>query len=166
MSSDLYYDDSRLRQMFADLELKNRRKALRGAMQTAARKVRKVTVSLVKSEIQSKSKGLQRSVRAIVYKRKALGFRITVGEDRRRNKGYHRNRYGKEKPILRWADTGTASRKTYGRGRKPYSTGTLKQYGFISRTRSSVAGSVETDMKNALIESTKKIAQKYGSSFS
>lgn len=158
--SGIYYDDSELRGLYAELEPKERRKALKGAMRQAAGKVRRAMVDLVKGDLKSSNRrGMSRCVRALVYKRKALGFRVTVGEDRGRNKGFYQNRRGMLKPVLRWADTGTAERVTRGKGRK---RGRMPAYGFVERTRMSQMDRVSMDIEQALVDQVRKVAERHG----
>ena len=184
----IYYDDSELRKMFAELSEKERRKALRGAFRRAANKVRRVALENLHKSIAG-DKELDRGVRTIVYRRKAAGFRVTVGTKRASRKtgkgerGFYtsRKRRGKPgvsgKPVLLWAEDGTAQRFTRGkrlgfaarlvRGRKRSQygkgrpTGAMKRYGFMDRTRNQVRDSVTEDLKNEVINNVIRVARKH-----
>jgi len=120
------YDDSQLRRLFAELDEKQRVKALRGAFRSQARIFRKAAIATLRSK-QNKSgttfhssEALEKGVRQIVYK-KTLGFRVTVGTQVRIKKtsqgkkrtyiGFHSTSRGKDLPILIWAEEGTEERR-------------------------------------------------------
>ena len=192
---EIYYDDSELRKMFAELSEKERRKALRGAFRRAANKVRRVALENLHRSIAG-DKELDRGVRTIVYRRKAAGFRVTVGTKRDRKRmsgqkkrtrkqenarGYYTSRKRRDKagvtgkPVLIWAEDGTAQRYTKGsffsrltkkglrncRG-KGRPTGAMKRYGFMARTRNQVHDSVTEDLKNEVINNVIRVARKHG----
>jgi hypothetical protein len=173
------YDDSRLQQLFAELEPKRRLQAMRGAFRKEADRVRKVAVNNLRSSGLRSSKELEKGIRRVVSKKKA-GFRVTVGT-KRANKagkgeaGFHTNRRGLKKPILIWAEDGTKERKTKNGGgilgfftrraarkRRAHRTGKMKRYGFMSRTLEGERESVTNNVRNNVVESIKKISEKYG----
>lgn len=173
------YDDSRLQQLFAELEPKRRLQALRGAFRKEADRVRKVAINNLRSSGLKSSKDLEKGIRKAVFK-KAAGFRVTVGT-KRANKagkgeaGFHTNRRGLKKPILIWAEEGTKERKTKnGRGvlgfftrraarkRSAHRTGKMKRYGFMSRTLEGTRESVTNNVQNNVVDSIRKISEKYG----
>ena len=177
----LDYDDSRLQQLFAELEPKRRLQALRGAFRKEADRVRKVAINNLRGSGLRSSKELEKGIRRIVNKnKKKAGFRVTVGT-KRANKagkgeaGFHTNRRGLKKPILIWAEDGTQERKTKNGGgilgfftrraarkRRAHRTGKMKRYGFMSRTLEGTRESVTNNVRNNVVESIKKIAEKYG----
>lgn len=176
-SSPLTYDDSGLQGLFEDLAPKQRVKALRGAFRREANRVRRVAIGNLHESIGG-DKELDKGVRAIVFRRKA-GFRVTIGTKRANKKGkgergYYisRKRRGKPyatgKPVLIWAEEGTAWRRTRGRGflkrRGGHSTGRMKRYGFMRRTLSEVRGSVTGTLHKEIIDQLKKAAKKNGCS--
>lgn len=176
-SSPLTYDDSGLQGLFEDLAPKQRVKALRGAFRREANRVRRAAINNLHGSIGG-DKELDKGVRAIVFRRKA-GFRVTIGTRRANKKGkgergYYisRKRRGKPyaagKPVLIWAEEGTAWRRTRGRGflkrRGGHSTGRMKRYGFMRKTLSEVRGSVTGTLHKEIIDQLKKAAKKNGCS--
>lgn len=176
-SSPLTYDDSGLQGLFEDLAPKQRVKALRGAFRREANRVRRAAIGNLHESIGG-DKELDKGVRAIVFRRKA-GFRVTIGTKRANKKGkgergYYisRKRRGKPyatgKPVLIWAEEGTAWRRTRGRGflkrRGGHSTGRMKRYGFMRKTLSEVRGSVTGTLHKEIIDQLKKAAKKNGCS--
>lgn len=80
MSSDIYYDDSELQELFRDLEPKMRMKAFRAGFMRAARKVRnRAVLNLRESGIKSNSR-LERKIRASMLRRGGAGFKVTKGQ--------------------------------------------------------------------------------------
>lgn len=156
------YDDSNLQRLFEELEPKRRLQALKGAYRKEAGKVRKMAVNNLRSTGVHTSKGLEKGVRALVFKKK-VGFRVTVGE-RYANKngkgeaGFHTNRQGLKKPVLRWMDTGTKDRRT----KKGARRGRMKRYGFIAKTTDDVRDTVTGDLRGEIVNSILRVAKKYG----
>lgn len=182
MARDFYYDDSQLQKLFAELEPKRRAQAFRGAFKRAADTVRKTAISNLRSKIHS-NKDLERGVRSIVYKKKAAGFRVTVGTEKANKKGkgeagYYLNKQNRKKaekgkkprklPVLIWAEDGTDSRKTktktkvFRRSRKGHPTGRMKRYGFMAKARNQVEGSITATLHDEIRASVVRIAKKYG----
>lgn len=174
MSATLDYDDGNLQQLFADLEPKRRIQALKGGFRKEANKVRKTAVNNLRGSLHS-NKDLEKGVRAIVFKRKA-GFRVTVGtkranKDGKGEAGYHTNRQGLKKPILIWAEMGTAERKTKpkqgtrrraARLRSSHKTGRMRKYGYMEQTLNDVRDTVTADIHEMVTESVERVAKKYG----
>lgn len=169
MAVDFEYDDTNLQHMFEAIQPKQRLKALRGAFRREANKFRRKAIKNLRSSIRS-DRDLERGVRAIVFKR-AAGFRVTVGpKQANRNgkggRGFHQNQRGLKKPVLIWAEAGTEQRQTksriFWRKRKGHSTGRMKRYGFMAKTRDEISGSITESLRNEVINSIKKEAKKYG----
>lgn len=171
MADTMNYDDANLRQLFVEMEPKRRLQALKGAFRREANKVRKTAINNLRGSIRT-DRDLTNGVRAIVFK-KAAGFRVTIGTKRAgkaggKSYGYHTNRQGLKKPVLIWAEEGTELRRTktktkvYTRARKGHSTGRMKRYGFMRKTRDDVRDSVTNDLHNEVINNVEKIAKKYG----
>lgn len=162
------YDDSNLQRLFAEMEPKRRLQALKGGFRREAAKVRKTAVNNLRSSGIKTSRDLERGIRAVVFKRSA-GFRVTVGT--KGNSGYHTNRQGLKKPILLWAEMGTAERRTKpkqgtrrraSRLRSAHRTGQMKRYGFMAQTLGDVRDTVTNDLHEMVRENIVKVAQKYG----
>lgn len=167
----LQYDDSNLERLFTAMEPKRRLKALKGAFRREANRVRKTAVNNLRGSIRS-DKDLENGVRALVFKRKA-GFRVTIGtrkasKNGNGERGMHLNRRGLKKPVLIWAEGGTADRRTksktriFKRSRKGHSTGRMRRYGFMAKTLTQVRDSVTDDLHKEVINSITKEAKKYG----
>ncbi len=172
MSQSISYDDENLQRLFAEMEPKRRLQALRGGIRKEANWVRNVAINNLRGSIKS-SKDLEKGVRAIVFKSKA-GFRVTVGtkaanKSGKGEAGFHTNWQGLKKPVLMWAEDGTKERKTKSSGgrrakrkRAAHSTGQMKRYGFMRRTRDSVRGSLTENMRRMVVENVQKVAERYG----
>lgn len=158
--------------MFAELDPKARRQALKSGLRREANAVlRTARRNIRTSGLRSRKdqKGLERGARCHIYKSVA-GFKVTVSGDKKTGRGMHRNRYGDLKPVLMWAEDGTASRRTKSRlslsrrrRRKAHPTGAMPRYGFMARTRQQTMPGLEKDMKEMLRDSVAKTARKYGS---
>lgn len=174
MARTIDYDDKNLQRLFAELEPKRRLQAIKGGFRREANQVRKTAINNLRSSIQS-NKDLEKGVRAIAFKRKA-GFRVTVGTKRagkngKGEAGFHTNRQGLKKPVLIWAEEGTAERKTKpkqgtrrraARLRASHRTGRMKRYGFMAQTLSSVRDTVTADIQKMVTENVEQVAKKYG----
>lgn len=167
----LNYDDANLQRLFAEMDAKQRLKALKGAFRKEANRVRETALNNLRGSIRT-DKDMEKGVRAIVFKQKA-GFRVTIGTKRAtkaggKEYGFHKNRQGLKKPILIWAEEGTEERRTksktriFVRSRKGHPTGRMKRYGFMRQTRDEVADSVNDSLHNEIVTSVTKIAEKYG----
>ncbi|MBD5370468.1 MAG: hypothetical protein HDR80_04870 [Bacteroides sp.] len=175
--STLIYDDSNLLRLWEELDPKVRLRALRGAFRREASKVRREAIGQIRTSIRS-SRQLEKGVRAMVFKKKAAGFRVTVGTKRANRRtgkgarGYHRNRRGQEIPILVWADAGTVERTARKRHRVPLRTpdrwattrnrGRMRTYGFMRQTLDRTRGQVTEDLRRELADNIIKTAKKYG----
>lgn len=172
----LEYDDRNLQQLFVELEPKRRLQAIKGAYRKEANRVKKVAINNLRSSGLRSSKDMEKGIRAIVFKKKA-GFRVTVGTKKANKKGkgeygYHTNRQGLKKPVLIWAELGTAERQTKASGglffrraarkRKSHRTGRMKRYGFMAQTKASVSSEVTENIRKNIVESVHKVSQKYG----
>ena len=174
MARTIDYNDENLQRLFAELEPKRRLQAIKGGFRKEANQVRKTAINNLRSSIQS-NKDLEKGVRAIVFKRKA-GFRVTVGTKRagkngKGEAGFHTNRQGLKKPVLIWAEEGTAERKTKpkqgtrrraARLRASHRTGRMKRYGFMAQTLTSVRDTVTNNIHEMVAENVQKVAEKYG----
>lgn len=174
MARTIDYNDENLQRLFAELEPKRRLQAIKGGFRREANQVRKTAINNLRSSIQS-NKDLEKGVRAIVFKRKA-GFRVTVGTKRagkngKGEAGFHTNRQGLKKPVLIWAEEGTAERKTKpkqgtrrraARLRASHRTGRMKRYGFMAQTLTGVRDTVTANIHKMVTENVEQVAKKYG----
>lgn len=173
MAATIQYDDEDLQRLFAEMDIKKRLKALKGAFRRGANRVRKTALNNLRGSIRT-DKDLERGVRAVVFKRKA-GFRVTIGTKKAgktgKEYGFHINRRGLKKPVLIWAEAGTKWRRTKSKQRfkangKWRTAGThrgfMKRYGFMQKTAADVRDSVTDNLHNEVINSVRKVAKKYG----
>lgn len=176
--ADIQYDDSNLYRLFEQLDYKVRRKALKGAFQRAANKVKRTAIANLRGTGINHAGELSRGIRAVVFKRQA-GFRVTVGTKKGKKggkgeRGMYMTRNQGKKPVLIWVEEGTVSRRVktktrirvkgpgdkwftagYGRGRMPH-------YGFMAKTASQVKGSVTDMLHKEIIDNINRVAKKYG----
>ena len=164
---DFKYDDTNLQKLFGELQPKQRIKAMRGAFRMAGNKVRKAVIDNLRESVNS-NKTLEKGIKVMVWK-KVAGFRVTVGNGKYKSRRYT-GKNSKEVPVLRWLDTGTGVRKTkgssrgFGLSKKGHSTGHLKRYGYMAKTKAQVASSVTGYIQESVIKSIKRTAKKYGCS--
>lgn len=150
--------------LFVAFNQKEQRKELRRAFTQEARRLKKSVAQSI--EVTHLGTGTRqkvaKSVRSRVYPNKCgLGFMLTVKPFH--GKGYHKNRAGKEKPVLMWAEEGTKTRHTrVKRGRRKHSTGVMKAYGFMARTEKREAGTVEQNLFDNYKKNLEKALKKKG----
>lgn len=166
------YDDTQLQKLFTEMDVKHRKRALKGAFRREANQVKRTAINNLRSSLHS-NRDLEKGIRAIVFK-KAAGFRVTIGTKKanrktgKGEKGMHINRQGLKKPVLIWAEGGTEQRKTktktrvFVRKRRGHNTGRMKRYGFMRKTQTDVRDKVTADLRNEIVESVTKTANKYG----
>lgn len=166
------YDDTQLQKLFTEMDVKHRKRALKGAFRREANQVRRTAINNLRSSLHS-NRDLEKGIRAIVFK-KAAGFRVTIGTKKanrktgKGEKGMHINRQGLKKPVLIWAEGGTEQRKTktktrvFAGERRGHNTGRMKRYGFMRKTQTDVRDKVTADLRNEIVESVTKTANKYG----
>lgn len=178
MSTPMTFDIENLEKLFAAMASTQRRKALKRAFRREANRVRKTAVGFLRGALKSNS-DLEKGIRTVVWKRKA-GFRVTIGTKQKSKKsrkeyGFHTNRRGLKKPVLIWAECGTAQREVKsvfkkgfrfssdGKWRTTYrNRGVMKHYGFMSDTLSAERLTVTSNMREEIIKSVKQEAEKYG----
>ncbi len=173
---------------FADvwkaLDAKEQRKAMRGAMRKEANNIKKAAQDAMSASgvgLGRKS-DLRKSIYARVYPNKyGLGFMASVTPHGKR--GIHTNRYGKEKPVAMWLESGVPEKQSVRRvgkrihgwrtitrtGRKGrayersgHSTGKVKGYGFMAKAESQTASGVEDRLFDTLENNINKAARKHG----
>lgn len=141
-------------EMMEVLDVRDQRKAMRSAMRREANKVKKMVGEEITAEglgtSSSTGHNLWKGLRVRVFPQK-YGAGFMVSTKPRGGKGYHKNRWGKEKPVLMWAADGTKMRHTKGKGalhfgRKGHSTGRMPKYDFMAKTEDRAAAMVERDM--------------------
>ena len=154
------------REVFAALDLKDQRKALRGAMRLEANRLKKsATANLRSSGLgQGTRQRLDKGFIVRVFPaRLGAGFLVKVKPYRK--KGYHLNRQGKEKPVLMWAEEGTKQRKTrtrskfFIRQRRGHVTGRMRAYRFLTHAEAG-ATNVEANLFNNFQDNLDKALRK------
>lgn len=173
--------ETAFKQVYALLDRKEQQKAMRGAMRKEANRLKRTAATALKSSGigRGTSEPLDKGVYTRVFPdRYGLGFMVSVKPFRR--KGVHRNRQGKEKPVLMWAEDGTRFRRIgrkissfkgksrfsmrnirhYARGGA--SRGRMKPYNFLKRTEQTEANQVGENLYSALENNINRIAQKKG----
>lgn len=182
MAEQLDFDDSVLRQLVADLEPKRRLRAIRGGIRKEAKRVQKYAILRLKSSGLRVGDNMEKGIRALTFKRRA-GFRVTAkarGANRKGKgeAGMYTNRYGYKKPVLHFAESGTAERKTRGSiglikslliGRKrrkslraAHPTGRMKAYKFMASAIDYMNNTTIENVQILILGELKKAAKKYG----
>lgn len=169
------YHDHKLRRLFAELDVKQRKKALKGAFRREATRVRKTAIQNLRTSGIRTDHDLERGIRSVVF-RDSPGFRVTVGSKKANKKGkgergMHLTRAGLKKPILIWAEGGTSDRWTMpkkgtrrraDRKRERHATGHMRKYGFMEKTLRDVRGSVASDLRSEVKDNIIRTAKRYG----
>lgn len=170
------YDDRNLQQLFAEMDVQQRLKAMKGAFRKEANRVRKIAVNNLRGSGFKTDATLEKGVRAVVFKRTA-GFKVTIAPKRQAKKVQsadakywaHRHKQQKEMGLLLvWAEEGTEMRRTktktrvWKRSRKGHSTGRIKRYGFMRKTRTQVKDTVTNSLHEEVRRTITKIAKKNG----
>jgi hypothetical protein len=175
------YDDTQLQKLFADLEVKERVKALKGGFRREANQVRKTAINNLRSSGINTDTDLEDGIRAVVFTR-AAGFKVTIAPGKKGGKtfGLHETRqylkrptYYRKLPILVFAEGGTEMRRTKSnsgkhtkmwvkRKRAGHNTGRMRAYGFMKQTLRDVRDTVTANLHNEVILSVEKVAKKNG----
>lgn len=162
MTSDEFRTD--ILSLLARLSPREQRKALAGAMRREANRLKKAAQAAVKRSGlgQKNPTRVERGVYSRVYPaRYGAGFLVSV-KPHGAKKGIHRNRYGREKPVLMFAEEGTvernvgrrqghytmqggrfASKKYRTYKRSGHSTGRMRAYHFLAQTEQTEATGIE-----------------------
>lgn len=155
--------------VFQALDLKDQRKAMRSAMRREGNRLKKQAIAnLQGSGIGQGTNGrLSKGIRMRVYPDKfGTGFMLSVKPHKKQ--GFHKNRQGKEKPVLMWAEEGTKYRKTktktkvFARKRKGHVTGRMKRYGFMRKTGGQATQIVERNLFSDFQKNLERAARKKG----
>lgn len=162
-----------IKKPFADvykaLDPKAHRKAMRSAMRREGGRLRKMAVAALRDRKlgQGTNADISKGIRARVFPdRYGAGFMLTAKPHGKR--GYHRNRFGREKPVLMWAEDGTKQRSKRGRlkflvfRKKGHSTGRMGRYGFMARAEALAGDSVERNLFGEFQDSLDRAARKQG----
>ncbi len=166
-------DRTNISKSFTDLlgalDLKDQRKALRGAMRREGNRLKKTAAAKLRGSGigQGARQKLSKGIRLRVYPEK-YGAGLLVSVKPQGKRGFHHNRQGLEKPVLMWAEDGTGHRRTktktkfFVRKRKGHPTGRMKRYGFMRRTEELCADSVGRNLFNDFRKNIERAVRKKG----
>lgn len=161
------YNGEEWKALLREFTPRQMRNSIKSAYRGVASKARKIALSKLQSS-GLKSRGasdFKKGIRQVIYSRGG-GFLITVKGYK--GKSMHKNRRGELKPVLMWAEGGTASRTTRSRSkffvrlRKGHSTGSMPKYGFMEEAEPTMTGIVEKELRNELVKAVNKTAAKCG----
>lgn len=155
MSGEITYDDTELQRLFSALSVKQREKVFKLAFSRQATKVRRIAVSALKSTGLHNAAVLSKGIRSELA-RKSVGFRVTAQPAKK--KGYHRNRQGRLKPVLLWAELGTVDREKRKTGA---ATGHMRAYGFMAKAEANT-GAIQEELRQEIERNIITTARKYG----
>ena len=168
--------------VYAALDMKDQRKAMRSAMYREANRLRKTAATnLLATGIGSGTRQkLSKGIYTRVYPDKfGAGFMVSV-KPHGGKRGIHTNRQGMAKPVLMWAEDGTRYRRVgkrtksfFGKSRytgkstryynrSGHSTGRMKRYAFLAKTEAQAGASVEQNLFNDFQSNLEKTAKKKG----
>lgn len=168
--------------VYAALDLKDQRKAMRGAMRREANRLRKTAATNLRATGigDGTRQNLSKGIYARVYPdRYGLGFMVSV-KPHGGKRGIHTNRQGMKKPVLMWAEDGTRYRRVgrrtksfFGKSRytgrsvryynrSGHSTGRMRRYAFLAKTEAGAAMGVEQNLFNDFQGNLEKTARKKG----
>lgn len=183
MDSEVRDLDRPFSDVFKALDLKEQRKAIRGALGKAAKRVKQITIS----NLQGSGLGMgtyapiTEGVQYRVFpSRYGAGFMVRVSPYKKGDDSVmHLNRRGKEKPVLMWAEDGTRGRRVGRRtdsftgtsrngkkvrhyNRAGHSTGRMPKYGFMVKEEGGQVSFVEHDLFADFQRNVLKAARKQG----
>lgn len=162
------YDDSELRNLFADMTPSKRRQALRSAFLREAKNVRKTAIGYLrqapkKGGTVKVTKEMEKAVKAKAWK-KGAGFSVTLLGGGKRYKS--KNVIGK--PVDIWVNGGTKVRKTktqtknFKRQRRGHSTGSIMAAHFMEKTKQESDNKVAENLHDEIKKKFTQIARKHG----
>lgn len=169
MASQIVDIEKPFNDVFQALDLKDQRKAMRGAIRREGNRLKKhAIIELQSSGIgQGTKQRLSKGIRIRVYPDKfGAGFMLSVKPHKKQ--GYHKNRQDKEKPVLMWAEDGTKYRKTktktkvFVRKRKGHVTWRMKRYGFMRKTDEQATRIVEQNLFSNFQKNLERATRKKG----
>ena len=170
------YDDRDLQRLFADMEPRRRKQALKSGFRRAGNRVRKIAVGNLKATGLHNASALAKGIRTVVSKRTA-GFRVTIATKKSTMRdphdvGMHRNRRGLKKPVIIWAESGTDWRSVTNAGQRVKvrgrwvtlgkARGRMRREGFMAKTARVADSTVTAMLHDEVEQSIMKTAKKYG----
>lgn len=179
METRIKYSDREARELLRRLFPRERLKDVRKELRKCGNTVRRATLSNLRGSIKSSGpsrKDLERGVRLEVKAKnvETARFRVTVGTEKdlkgtKGGAGFHKNRQGKELPLLRWFELGTSQRTTKSNGehrafryRKGHPTGKIRAYAFLERAYKSTESRVLLEIESYLNNAAERIGRQYG----
>lgn len=152
------------------------KKSMRSAVRRVAAQAQKTAQGeLLASGLKVKGDAAdwKKGIRTRLYPdRMGAGFLVTVkarAASRKTGggeKSMHKNRFGQKKPVLMWAEEGTAERRTSGRGflrrRKGHGTGRMGAYRFMEAATPEMFRQTESGLLPEVEKAVKKVAAKCG----
>ncbi len=163
MTDTRNYRPVELQRLAGLLTTKQLRQALRGSYRTVGRAVLPVARAELQAAAIYPSAGASdwtKGVRQYNYS-KGGGFLVTVKGSR--GKSMHRNRFGQLKPVLMWAEEGTAERSTRGGWRRrAHATGRMPRLGFLEKAAPEMYSRAEREMLPAVERAVERVARKAG----
>ena len=169
--SDIIYDDSQLQQMFADLSLKERVKALKSACRRGGNKVKQRAIAAMTFRHDS---SLTRGIRVLIFKN-SVGFRVTIGSPKGQKKAARTTTTtdiatGKKTSkssakdrsyILRFFEASSESERHWRTGSKK-STGVLGRVPFMESAKETAQGEVNEQIQEEYRQNIIRISEKHG----
>ena len=187
---DFDFDTTNLEALLRELPVKRRHRILQNALRKLAGKARKEVMAKVAAAFATRPragkprkqggkrawgrksaprKDVAKGVQFKVYPHK-IGFRVYIwgGNVGEQKATCHTNRQGKLKPVMLFASQSKQSIRTTrnGIGRKAANRGVLPQKPFLKTAAASLDPRVKDEFQAIMLESTRKIAAKYGAKLS
>lgn len=167
MANEFAYDDKQLQDLFKQMDVSERLKALKGAFRKQAGKVKAKSVANLRSSGLHTNRTLEKGIRAGIFKKKA-GFTVTIYPKGQR--GLYKSSKSKSRavPVLLFAEGGTKERYTknrlgiLGHARKGHYAGKMRPYEFQKKTLAQVKEPVTNELHDELIKSVIKVSERYG----
>lgn len=148
-----------MEQLFADLSKEKRAGLLKGAIKGEGARIRRVAITAMTQAVKHSRDwaDLKKRVRKIDYKKKAVGFRITVGPDKK----------VKGRPKLMFLEGGTDPRYTktktriFRRKKRGHYTGAITARNFMAAAEREVDNATG-NIRNNILKGIARIAKKRG----
>lgn len=157
---------SPLREFSEKMTKRQLRAAVKGGFRKEANEVKKIIASEVSKSGLGNARQVAKGLRVYVNSR---GGGFMVNTVPRGKKGFHRNRFGKEKPVLMWAADGTKerwSKKSYNsrkyKAHQKRRMGRMTRYDYITKAERPATEHVEKHLLREVDEAVLKAAKKAG----
>lgn len=148
--------------LLREMNVRQLRNALKRAYRAEAKKQLAIAQGYAARTGMRSAAALAKTVYSYVYSRGG-GFLVTVKGNKKNDKGMYRNSKGRIKPVMMWAEDGTAARTTKNGGlRRSHSTGNMGKYGFLDKAEAEMFPTAETDLLPEVEAAVEKVAKKVG----